>query len=373
VAETVDRDALIGRLTASGLFDSTWYLQCNQDVAAAGLDPLQHYIDYGRAEGRWPNRYFDPVWYRLNNPKAAADGLDPLLHYMDDNERRRPHLMFDPDWYRSAYPVPPTRSALGHYLANRTSGLFAPCQELFAVPWIAPYCDDAAAGIDPVAHYLDDIQAAQQEPLPDLAIVRAARLVDENYYLINGTDVHEANLDASDHYCRYGWREGRRPNIYFDPIWYARTNPDVARLGVNPLVHYIVAGEPADRRPVPFFDPGWYRDKYGVPVDQTALGHYLVNRRTQIYSPTPLFDVRWYIERAGDRLGRNRDPFAHYLLAGLTQDIDPSRNFDAAGYRRTHLGRPSRGFTKMLRPEEHNPLVHHLRAEYTASKPASCA
>ena len=49
--------------------------------------------------------------------------------------------------------------------------------------------------------------------------------IDPNYYLINGSDVHEAQLDPAEHFCRYGWREGRKPNIYFDTRWYQQTNP----------------------------------------------------------------------------------------------------------------------------------------------------
>jgi SAM-dependent methyltransferase len=36
-------------------FDAAYYLRENPDVAAAGLDPLEHYISYGRAEGRYAN------------------------------------------------------------------------------------------------------------------------------------------------------------------------------------------------------------------------------------------------------------------------------------------------------------------------------
>ena len=134
---------------------------------------------------------------------------------------------------------------------------------------------------------------------------------------------------------------------------------------MNPLTHYILIGEPANRRPVPFFDPDWYRAEYRVPPQQTALDHYLTNRRTQRYSPNNLFDVAWYIARFGDQLGPNRDPFMHFLQAGVTQDIDPSPGFNAAQYRRTHLGRPSRRFARTQKADQHNPLVHFLRAEYT--------
>jgi len=34
--------------------DVQWYLKNNPDVAAAGVDPLQHYLTFGKNEGRWP-------------------------------------------------------------------------------------------------------------------------------------------------------------------------------------------------------------------------------------------------------------------------------------------------------------------------------
>lgn len=42
-------------LERSGLFDATWYLNEYKDVAAAGIDPIDHYIQHGASEGREPN------------------------------------------------------------------------------------------------------------------------------------------------------------------------------------------------------------------------------------------------------------------------------------------------------------------------------
>ena len=35
-------------------FDVRWYLAENPDVAAAGVDPYEHYLAYGAAEARTP-------------------------------------------------------------------------------------------------------------------------------------------------------------------------------------------------------------------------------------------------------------------------------------------------------------------------------
>jgi hypothetical protein len=63
--KAMSRDVL-----ANGLLDVDWYLAKYQDVAAAGIDPGSHYLDYGAAEGRSPNPFFDDAKYRSENKKA---------------------------------------------------------------------------------------------------------------------------------------------------------------------------------------------------------------------------------------------------------------------------------------------------------------
>ena len=357
---------LVANYLSTRLFDEAWYRARYLDVGVAGIDPLLHFVRFGIAERRQPNPYFDGDWYLANNTDVANLNLDPLVHYArhGDAEGRRPHPLFDAAWYRKAHELPADQHALLHFLAERHTGRYAPCPELFPVPFLTPYRDDPALGVDPFEHYINDMAAQGRECFPDYDILRESGLIDENYYLINATDVHEAELDPVVHYCRFGWWENRRPNIYFEIGWYRQTNPDLVRLNINPLVHDILVGEPHNRRPVVYFDPGWYRSTYDVPANQTCLAHFLSRRRSQTVSPTPLFDVAWYVAQNREELGTTRDPFAHYLQAGTIRDLNPSADFDAVAYRRTHLGRPSRAFAHIMRPDEHNPLVHRLRAEY---------
>lgn len=71
------------RLVAeSGLFDAAWYLETYADVAAAAMDPLDHFLRFGAAEGRRPGPRFDPAAYLRLNPDVGRAGLDPLLHYL---------------------------------------------------------------------------------------------------------------------------------------------------------------------------------------------------------------------------------------------------------------------------------------------------
>ena len=64
-----------------GLFDETWYLAAYSDVAAAGFEPIVHYVKLGDAEGRRPNAYFDPVFYRSQLGSTALRSVCALYHY----------------------------------------------------------------------------------------------------------------------------------------------------------------------------------------------------------------------------------------------------------------------------------------------------
>ncbi|MGY2046545.1 hypothetical protein [Methylobacterium sp. JK268] len=199
--------------------------------------------------------------------------------------------------------------------------------------------------------------------VPDLdretELVRGSGLLDLNYYLMEGQDVLRAGVDPVAHFCRFGWREGRRPNLCFDPGWYrARYLADAPE--ANPLAHYAGGGEAAGCRPIAYFNPAWYRRTYGVPNDQLCLAHYLAHRRSQAVAPNGLFDIPFYLARHGREIGPNRDPFGHLLRLGATRDLDPCRVFDSAAYRATQMGAAEAAPTDLTGHERRVPLVHFL-------------
>ena len=67
---------------ASLIFDPEWYVAEYPDIAAAGVDPVQHFLNTGFNEGRNPNRYFDLSWYSETYPDVAAHGENPFVHYL---------------------------------------------------------------------------------------------------------------------------------------------------------------------------------------------------------------------------------------------------------------------------------------------------
>ncbi len=71
----------------SKYFDSAWYLSQNPDVAARGMDPIEHYVRFGALEERDPGPTFSTMRYIAFNPDVAASGLNPLVHYLRHGQK----------------------------------------------------------------------------------------------------------------------------------------------------------------------------------------------------------------------------------------------------------------------------------------------
>ncbi len=76
-------------------------------------------------------------------------------------------------------------------------------------------------------------------------------LFDREYYQAAYPDVTGADIDPLSHYVAYGWRENRRPNLWFDSQFYLDDNPDISAGITNPLLHFLCAGFREGRRPNP--------------------------------------------------------------------------------------------------------------------------
>ena len=69
-------------IESSGLFDAAWYLSHYPDVANKRVDPLEHFLSSGAAEGRSPGPQFDACRYLRQNRDVRESKLNPLLHYL---------------------------------------------------------------------------------------------------------------------------------------------------------------------------------------------------------------------------------------------------------------------------------------------------
>ncbi|MEX3901059.1 glycosyltransferase [Paraburkholderia sp. BR10954] len=91
--------AKAGRLLG---FDREFYLEQYPEIARAGVDPLQHYLVQGRAEGRVPSRVFleDVHGRTQHRPQPIEGTCSPLF----DAARQNLPDNFDRNFYLKTYP-----------------------------------------------------------------------------------------------------------------------------------------------------------------------------------------------------------------------------------------------------------------------------
>ncbi len=203
------------------------------------------------------------------------------------------------------------------------------------------------------------------DPSSPLFRLRMSGLFDADFYAASYPDVGAFGDRSLAHYHLEGWREGRKPNFYFEPNWYLAQNPDVRAHGIDPLLHYVLVGEAEGRWPCAVFDPNWYGQAHDVPPGELKLAHYLRHRRRGTARPFAEFDPAFYLDAYPDVAAAGMDPFEHYLVQGFREARRPFAEFDAAFYRQRYL---------RDRPDE-NPLLHYVThkghdAEIHASLPA---
>lgn len=201
-------------------FDVADYRRRYPDVAAAGVDPLKHYLREGWWEGRQPNAWFHPSIYRAANPGLTPDDIDPFGVFLARAAREAGRL--------------DDRAAL-----IALGGFDAAYYRRFA----------PEAGDDPLTHFMARGWRAGLDPSPDFSV---------SFYLRRHLDVAESGENPLVHYLRAGRNEGREAasvadeavfaQFECDPVMAARVaaaitldpivrRPEGPRTVVSPLAH----------------------------------------------------------------------------------------------------------------------------------------
>lgn len=183
-----------------------------------------------------------------------------------------------------------------------------------------------------------------------LIVLQRSGLFDGAWFTARNLDFIGRSHEALVHWYRYGWREHRWPNAYFDPRYYLDRNSDAG--DTNPLIHYIEVGEAAGRRSVPFFEPSWYRAQYAIPQGELCLAHFLSRRLTGEVSPIPEFDSGYYLRENPDVAAAGMDPLEHYLVRGFSEERLPSPEFDLRRHRRSGKQRHPNPLLDLLQRRE---------------------
>jgi len=382
-------------LLESGLFDSSFYLQRNPDVAQAGMDPVEHYLASAHEGTRQPHPLFNAHWYLAQNPDVAAAGQNPLLHYLHSGwrEHRNPGPLFDVAFYLEQNPdiAAANEEPLGQYLRSGAREGRDPHPLFDTDFYLARNPEVAASGVNPLVHYVTAGWREHRNPHPFFDIA---------YYLKRYPDIAATNGEPLEHYLASAADEKRDPHPLFDTHFYLQHNPEAQMSRVNPLVHFL--RNPA-RDPNRYFDVAWYLEQNPeLPrTNHAAVQHYLQEGATKGRNPHSCFDTNWYLAENPEVAGSGENPLAHFLLYGRYTRRDPHPLFDSQFYsaQRHDLAEPgisladhyfhSGGFerldphplfdsdwylavTKEAAIARENPLAHYLRRGWK-EKRSPCA
>lgn len=114
------------------LFNTSYYLETNSDVAGkvtpGVFAAVDHFLRFGQFEGRNPHPLFDTNYYLANNPDVATvvrqGTVTAIEHFLKTGqfENRNPSPFFNPTYYLQKYPTIATsvqngslKSAFEHY------------------------------------------------------------------------------------------------------------------------------------------------------------------------------------------------------------------------------------------------------------------
>jgi hypothetical protein len=291
--------------TFTQLFDRQYYLTNNPDVAAAGVDPLVHFVQFGLYEGRIPSAIFQAFEndYRADNSDVAAiigqpgsdinSGLEHFIRFgyaetlgsPADQKRSATaettiNNFFNIDYYLATNPdvnaAVGRTGALSHFFQNGLLEGRLPSADaaLFDKFYLGLNPDVAAAiqsgNTDISSGFEHFIRFGLNEPARRDVAVKAADTLfqligegnfDASFYLTRNQDVAAAfgvtdplnlteaqQLGTLNHFVQYGLFEGRDPSVVFSNQAYLAANPDVAAaVGPNQsfrsgLEHFVENG-----------------------------------------------------------------------------------------------------------------------------------
>lgn len=267
----------------ASLVDADYYLSVNLDVAIAGLEPVQHYLENGWREDRPPNPLFDFAFYK----KQVSDSLTiPVLaHYLKFGSAAglTLHPLFDRNYYLQRYP---------------------------AVIEI---------GIDPFIYFVVKGGRDLHSPHP---------LFDANFYAVQlGTD--RSNMaNPLCHFVLTGWKQGVDPHPLFDTAHYLSQAAPYESINIPALVHYVLYGATAGRSPHLWFDPVYYCEQAGLVAD--PLQHFLLEGWRVGYNPHPKFNTRYYLDQNPDVDVARINPLIHFILRGAEEGRSPCPEYSRA-------------------------------------------
>lgn len=224
---------LVQKQAVAYLFDKDFYRQ-KYGPHLSGLDPVDHYFEFGWKDGYDPSPTFNTRQYLLVFSFIARSDVNPFYHFVV----ARPELT-----------------------------------DSFTV-----------AESTEVETDLSDVA---RERLHILSTISSE--FDSAFYLKENPDVASANVHALTHYVDYGWKEGRNPNPIFWTKYYLARYPEVQQARLNPFYHYVKTGRKQGLQPNPMGVALWERPRAPSEEQWSAVKSSLLVKHPQVSVVVPVY------------------------------------------------------------------------------------
>lgn len=240
---------LVGQICGSRYFDLHYYCKA-VGVQMQLREAAEHFLARGEALGLNPGPEFDAAFYKKIYPDVAAAGINSLEHFLrwGEGERRCPTTcqlerdisvisgsgLFDLTLYakEAGKHFFSQNDAIRHYLYPGELGGLKPCSEFNGVFYRAAYHDVRGNAF---SHYLSvgiyEGRIACQEKLDRLltSTSMVSRFDAERYRERVGLQ-GQTDKEALTHYLMHGIRLGAEPCLNFDADCYRENNPDIGSI-----------------------------------------------------------------------------------------------------------------------------------------------
>jgi len=200
----------------SDLFDADWYITQNAGGLKVVGDPALHYVRYGRRYGFEPGPRFSGRRYLETYPDVAAQDIDPLVHYLQYG-RYESRITTGEQPGETAGSPAPAQLSVALAQAREARPLALPARklskktlrvhgdllrqsELFDEAWYVNTHLEGERPRDPAVHYLTVGSPARFDPGPSFSVSR---------YLAAYPDVADEEIDPLIHFLLHGKSEGR--------------------------------------------------------------------------------------------------------------------------------------------------------------------
>lgn len=181
-------------------FDTEYYANKYPDIIKNALDPIEHYCVFGWKEGRNPTPWFSTRKYLERHTDVKDANINPFAHYL----------------------------LYGQIESRET-------QEP----------ESSSSGAEPISPSDRENDVPRTQTAIEIDTIRP--FFDEAFYKLNYPDMRSEQANPIEHYCVFGWKEGRNPCDWFSTSLYIKANRDVSANSLNPFCHYIVNGRAEGR------------------------------------------------------------------------------------------------------------------------------